>query len=144
MADLYHAITFLTSRELLQELAEVPEGVFSKIEGFRENGRDKLFLVTFGDDAAEIATFTVPGATGEPVIDSEAGTVEIEIGDDPGDPSALVATFTLSVDARGAKVSGEFVVSETTAIDYTDPVVFEVIAENGTRKYWTVTVTIEE
>lgn len=144
MADLYHTIIFLTFAELAAEVAEVPPDGIIAVKTGKESGRNKIALVTFGSDAAEISTFSFAEQTGAATIDSEAATVDIEIGADPGDPSALVATFTLSDAARGMKANWAYMTTEVTEIDYTDPVVLEVISENGTRKYWTVTVTVAE
>lgn len=141
MADKYCTIVFMNTLDFAAEVAECPADSIIKIEPLKENGRDKIALVTFGSDAAEISAFSFAEQTGAATIDSEAATVDIEVAF-ATDPTDLVATFTLSDLARGAKVDGEYVTSASTELDYTDPVVFEVISENGTRKEWTVTVTI--
>lgn len=141
MADGYCTQVFKGTAALIAEVAECPADSIVKIEPLRESGRDKIALVCFGSDAAEISAFSFEEQTGAATIDSEAATVDIEVAL-ATDPADLVATFTLSDLARGAKVDGEYVTSASTTLDYTDPVVFEVISENGTRKMWTVTVTV--
>lgn len=141
MADAYYTIVFMNTSDFSDEVAECPADSIIKIEPLRENGRDKIALVTFGSDAAEISAFSMAEQTGAATIDSEAATVDIEVAFST-DPSALVATFTLSDLARGAKVDGEYVTSASSELDYSAAVVFEVISENGTRKEWTVTVTV--
>ena len=141
MTDAYNTMVFMGTAALTAEVAECPADSIIRIEPLRESGRDKIALVTFGSDAAEISAFSFAEQSGAATIDSEAATIDIEVIL-ATDPAALVATFTLSDLARGAKVDGEYVTSTTTELDYTDPVVFEAISENGTRKMWTVTVTV--
>jgi len=141
MTDAYNTLVLLTTSELIAEVAECPADSIVRVEPLRENGRDKIALVTFGSDAAEISAFSLAEQTGAATIDSEAATVDIEVAF-ATDPAELVATFTLSDLARGAKVDGEYVTSASTELDYTDPVTFVVISESGVRKVWTVTVTV--
>ncbi|MBA7588533.1 hypothetical protein ES708_30592 [subsurface metagenome] len=57
------------------------------------------------------------------------------------DPSNLVATFTLSAFAS-ATVNSVDQESSVTANDFTNPVTYTVIAENGAMQDWVVTVTV--
>lgn len=141
MADKYCTTVFMNTSTFAAEVAECPADSIIQIEPLKENGRDKIAIVTFGSDAAEISAFSFTEQAGAATIDSAAATVDIVVASGTG-LTNLVATFTLSNLARGAKVDGEYVTSTTTELDYTDPVVFEVISENGTRKEWTVTVTV--
>lgn len=84
---------------------------------------------------AEILTFTLAEQTGNATINSEAGTVSIEVlyGTNA---SNLTPTITVSA---GATISPE----SNVAQDFTNPVVYTVTAEDGTTtKDWTVTVTV--
>jgi len=141
MTDAYNTLVLLTTSELIAEVAECPADSIVRVEPVRQKGRDKIGRVTFGSDAAEISAFSLAEQTGAATIDSEAATVDIEVAF-ATDPAELVATFTLSDLARGAKVDGEYVTSASTELDYTDPVTFVVISESGVRKVWTVTVTV--
>lgn len=89
--------------------------------------------------AAEILTFTVP--TGTTVIDSAAGTIAV------GVPfgtvvTALVATFTTSVDITSIKIGATAQVTTVTQNNFTSPKTYRVIAEHGEIKDWVVTVTV--
>ena len=93
---------------------------------------------------AEILTYSFTEETGDAVIDSENGTIDIEVANGTV-VTALVATFTTSSSITSITVGNAAQVSATTDNDFTNPVVYTVIAENGiTTKDWTVTVTVAE
>lgn len=93
-------------------------------------------LGTFGISSdAEVLTFTLAEQTGNATINSEAGTVSIEVLNGTN-ASNLTPTITVSA---GATISPE----SNVAQDFTNPVVYTVTAEDGTTtKDWTVTVTV--
>ncbi|MCB9001255.1 MAG: DUF5018 domain-containing protein, partial [Bacteroidales bacterium] len=101
-----------------------------------QNYFDDLGSHTVGlSSAAEVLTFTLAEQTGNATINSEAGTVSIEVlyGTNA---SNLTPTITVSA---GATISPE----SNVAQDFTNPVVYTVTAEDGTTtKDWTVTVTV--
>ncbi|WP_425514150.1 SpaA isopeptide-forming pilin-related protein, partial [Evansella tamaricis] len=70
----------------------------------------------------------------------DAGTINIVLAEGT-DLTNLVANFTLSPNAQGATVNGTRQTSEQTANDFTSPVIYTVIAEDGSTKDWTITVT---
>ena len=75
------------------------------------------------------------------VIDEDNHTVDIEVvyGTDVSD---LIATFSLSTGAT-VNIGGTEQVSGTTSNDFTSPVTYNVVAEDGsTNQDWTVTVTV--
>ena len=89
----------------------------------------------------DIDAFSVPGQTGDTMINKENHTVEITV---PYGTTVnnLVVTFTLSHGAT-AKVGTMPQVSGTTANDFTTPVTYSITAEDGvTTQPWTVTVNI--
>ncbi len=87
-----------------------------------------------------ISSFSVPGQTGNAVINSTARTIAITM---PSGTSltSLVATFALSTGAT-AKVGSAAQTSGTTANNFTNPLVYTITAQDGkTTANWTVTVS---
>jgi hypothetical protein len=91
----------------------------------------------------EILVYTIPEQIGATALDSANHTIDIEVPFGT-DVTALVATFELSDDAT-AEVGGDVQESGVTENDFTDPVTYTVIAQDGTTTQdWVVTVTEEE
>ncbi|KAF5084684.1 Lamin Tail Domain protein [anaerobic digester metagenome] len=90
--------------------------------------------------AAEITAFSFAEQVAAATIDATSGTITIEVlyGTDL---TGLVSTFTVSAGAK-AYVNDVLQVSGTTANNFTNDVVYKVVAEDGTIKEWTVTVTM--
>lgn len=87
---------------------------------------------------SEIINFSFTEQTGAATIG--IGTIDIEVSNDTN-LTTLVPTFTLSAGASAA-VGGTAQVSDATANDFTNPVVYTITAEDGiTTQNWTVTVT---
>ena len=111
-----------------------------------EEGNEETYTVTveiLPNTAAEITAFSFAEQTKAATIDDTEATIDITVANGTS-PLALVATFTLS-DNADAFVGETAQVSATTANDFSDPVVYTVVAEDGvTTKDWTVTVTIAE
>lgn len=83
--------------------------------------------------AAEITAFSFSEQTGPAAIDAVNATIAIEVGNGT-DITALTPTIVVSPGAQ---------VSPTGVINFTNPVVFRVTAEDMlTYKDWTVTVTV--
>ncbi|MBE9468303.1 MAG: DUF5018 domain-containing protein [Bacteroidetes bacterium] len=83
---------------------------------------------------AEILTFVLTKQTSEATIGDNTVSIEVAEGTNV---TALAPTVTISA---GAQVSP----TSETVKDFTDPVPYEVTAEDGTTtKDWTVTVTVE-
>lgn len=89
---------------------------------------------------AEITAFSFAEQVAAATIDATSGTITIEVlyGTDL---TGLVSTFTVSAGAK-AYVNDVLQVSGTTANNFTNEVVYKVVAEDGTIKEWTVTVTM--
>lgn len=85
-------------------------------------------------DKKDILTFVLAEQTGAATIDTEAGTVAIEVAFGT-DASALTPTITTSTDSTVSPASG-------VEGDYSSPVVHTVTAEDATTKEFTVTVTV--
>jgi len=108
------------------------------------NGSVESWIVTVTEalsSSNNINTFMVLGQTGPAVIDALEHTVNVVVNKGT-DRTNLVATFTLS-DGAVAKVNGVEQVSGQTANDFTSPVAYTVIAEDGTEQNWVVTITEE-
>jgi hypothetical protein len=107
-----------------------------------ENGEEQLWTVTVTNDLNhrnEITAFNLPNQQGQTVINSTAKTIDIAV--EYGiDRSNLVATFSLS-DFAQAYVNNALQTSGTTANDFTNPLVYKVVAENGEEQLWIITVS---
>jgi hypothetical protein len=90
---------------------------------------------------AEMLSFSLPQQTGNAVINSTARTVNIEVlyGTNV---TALVPVFTLSAGAT-ANLGGVAQTSGVTAVNFTSPATYTVVAQNGVNtQNWVVTVTV--
>ncbi|HNS30861.1 MAG TPA: Ig-like domain-containing protein, partial [Tenuifilaceae bacterium] len=89
---------------------------------------------------ADIIAFSVEYQMAPAVIDAENATITLEVLHDSG-LDAIVPVFTLSAGAT-AYINGEEQVSGTSVVDFTNPVVYTIVAEDGeTEREWTVTIT---
>jgi len=100
-----------------------------------------LFRVLEMSNATEVLTYTIPNQVGGTVIDEASKTIEVTMPYGT-DATNLVATFTLSEYAT-AKIGEEVQESGITGNNFTNPVVYTIIAEDGTTQDWTVNVTVE-
>lgn len=104
---------------------------------------DGAFIETlnvYENEDAEILTYSLDVVGEDVVIDSEAGTIAVELPFETA-VTALVAEFTLSADAT-ASIGATDQVSGETANNFSTPKVYVVTAEHGETKSWTVTVTV--
>lgn len=103
----------------------------------------KTYTVTLNtvlSTAANILTYTVSGVNATVNGTNQTVAATLPYGTNL---TALVATYTLSP-AATAKVNGVAQQSGVTANDFTNPVVYNVTAEDGTTIVdWTVTITTE-
>jgi pectate lyase len=84
--------------------------------------------------AAEITAFKIAGQIGTEVINSSAGTVNIDVP--LGTPLTSVVPQSVTLSSQ-ASVNP----SATAAQNFTSPVTYTVTAQSGATKSWTVTVT---
>ena len=92
---------------------------------------------------ADILSFATEYQMAPAVIDNENATITLEVLFGSG-LDAIVPTFTLSAGAT-AYIDGVQQVSGTSVVDFTNPVIYTVIAEDGTsQREWTVTITEAE
>jgi hypothetical protein len=88
-----------------------------------------------------ITAFSILSAAAEGTINENLKTISITVP--YGTPvTALIATFTTT--GASIKVGSTVQVSGATANDFTMPVSYDVIAENGSRATYVVTVTLSE
>ena len=93
-------------------------------------------------DQAGILSFVFDEQVGESEINEQTNTIDVLV-EANADLSNLVAQFSLSEGAT-AYVDGVTQVSGTTANAFIEPVVYNVVAEDGTSQVdWTVTVSKE-
>ena len=88
---------------------------------------------------AEILTFEIQYQTADTIIDSENGTITIEQPSD-WNLNSLVGIFTTSEFVQSVTVNSIPQESGVTPNNFNNPVVYTVVAENGTVKEWTITV----
>ncbi len=89
----------------------------------------------------DILSYSFPQQTDNAVIDNINHTVDIEV-EYGTDLSSLIATFTLSPGAT-AYIGSVLQQSGVTTNDFTNPVTYNIIAEDGlTNQDWLVTVSI--
>ncbi|MBN1185907.1 MAG: T9SS type A sorting domain-containing protein [Bacteroidales bacterium] len=92
----------------------------------------------FMHDGKDIISFSLAQQVSSAIINPEDGTVDIEIQSGV-DLSSLIPEFSLSP-AAIIKLEDSIINSGITAIDFTSPVEFTVIAEDSTSRVWTVEV----
>ncbi len=90
--------------------------------------------------AKNILNFDLPNQVGNETIDTVNHTVDLDLQTGTN-PSDLVATFTLSQYAS-ATVNGTNQVSGSTHNDFTNPVIYTVMAQDSSTQDWTVTANV--
>ena len=93
-----------------------------------------------GSDANDFLTFSLAAQTGPAVIDTVAHTIAIEVANGTV-LNGLVPTFTVSPKVYSVKVGINPQESGVTANDYTNPVTYAIVAQNGDSQNFVVTVT---
>ena len=88
----------------------------------------------------DITSYGFPEQTEEAVIDNMNHTVYIEVEAET-DLTNLIAVFTLSDDAT-AYLEGIEQISGVSENDFSNPVYYDIEAENGDIQQWTVTVQL--
>ena len=107
-----------------------------------QDGTPQAWIVTVTVAAAlnnetDILAFVLSEQTGPAIINTSNHTVNIEVNSGTN-VTALIPSITVSA---GASVTPQSGISQ----NFTNPVIYLVIAENGTdSQYWTVTVTVEQ
>ncbi len=91
------------------------------------------------NNAANFESFSVANQMDNAIIDPEDATVTIEVLNGT-DLTSLVPVFTVSQGAS-AFIAGVPQVSGVSVVNFTNPVDYTVIAQDGTTKEWTVTIT---
>lgn len=87
---------------------------------------------------ATIIAYSVPNQVGASVIDGVSKTVKVFV-DNNANLSALVPTFQIS-DFATLRIGTYLQNSGITTLNYTLPVVYNVLAQNGAIENWTVTI----
>ena len=107
------------------------------------NTFDYLGSHQFGlNHESDILTFSLPQQTQAATINSQAKTVDITVIHGT-DVTNLVPTFTLSNGAK-AYVNGVLQTSGVSVVDFTNAVIYQVVAQNEIdQTNWTVTVTVD-
>jgi hypothetical protein len=113
---------------------------------FGETGIDSVKVTVFNGNANNIITFSFL-AENNPLLPADVyGTIledSVLLVLPPGQTAEnLIATITLPPCAT-ALVNGEEQLSGVSANDFTNPVIYQVMAANGELHYWLVVVEIE-
>jgi len=107
------------------------------------NGDNNISILTNLNIATDLLTFTFQEETGPAVIDDINHTIDIEVAFGT-DVTSLIASFTLST-AATAKISAISQSSGVTSNDFSNSVVYDITAEDGTTiQPWTVNVAIDD
>lgn len=101
---------------------------------------DWLVTVIAANNEAEIISYAIPQQNREVTIDANAHTIDVQVSQNV-DVTNLSPFFTLSENAK-VYVNSVEQVSGVTTNDFTNPVVYEVVAQDGTSIEWTVTVSV--
>lgn len=110
------------------------------ISSFALGFKYMIDIIRNKQSGADITSFSFPQATSPAIINSESKTIKINVNEF-ANISNLTATFTMSHLAQ-ATISTVTQTSEATSNDFTNPVVYSILAEDGTTTNdWTVTVT---
>ena len=99
-------------------------------------------IVTVADASSEkdIIDFNLPNQIGDETISTINHTVDVTVAQGT-DVSSLVADFILS-DYATANISGTAQTSGSSSNDFTNSVIYTVVAQDDSEQDWTVTVTI--
>ncbi|MGF7184916.1 hypothetical protein GGQ84_001001 [Desulfitispora alkaliphila] len=116
--------------------------VVAQSEGKTESEVATVFIThQFLNSEAEILSYSITDQIGDTVIDSQAGTITVEVPYET-DVSNLVATVITSEDTQSIKVGSVGQESGVTANDFSSLVTYVVTAEDGTKKEWVVTINV--
>ena len=111
-----------------------------------ESNAAQIWTVTVNVEASngtDILTYTIPSQVGNTVINEANSTVTITVPFGT-DVTNLIATYTVSTGATAA-VGTTDQESGVTTNDFTNPVQYEVTAQDGnTSELWTVTVNVAQ
>ncbi len=92
-------------------------------------------------NSTDFLSFSFPQETGPALIDYDSHSIQVEVAFGT-ELNGLTASFTLS-DGATANVEGVNQQSGITPNDFTDPIIYEVIAQDGlTTQDWSVIVTV--
>lgn len=105
----------------------------------------KIYEVTVttdgGSDANDFLTFSLAAQTGAATISTVNHTIAITVANGTN-PAGLIPTFTVSPKVYSVKIGVTPQISNVTANDYTNPVTYAIVAQNGDSQNWIVTVTV--
>lgn len=99
------------------------------------NNNDKVL-----SGEAELKEISLEGMTGTAMMDRQNQTVLLRVAENTTDLSTVKLNFTLSEGAR-AVLEGEKNMISGGTVNLSRPIMFTVIAPDGSRTHWTVAVT---
>ena len=88
----------------------------------------------------DILDYNLTDQIGDETINLANHTVDVTVGQD-ADVTSLIATFELSEEAT-TNISGTDQESGVTSNDFTSPVTYTVVAQDGSTQDWEITVTV--
>ncbi len=131
--DSYSVCGNSTSNIILENLTEGT--YFVKVFGYASNYGTYTLSInepSLLSEENDFLTFILAEQTNDAIIDTDNHTVNIEVVEGT-DLTSLEASFTLSDNA----------ITENNFTDFSENVVYTVVAENGDEQVWTVSVTVE-
>ncbi|MBI9066069.1 MAG: T9SS type A sorting domain-containing protein [Salinivirgaceae bacterium] len=160
--EVYVTLEYGTDPSNLIATFLLPEGSVAKIDGETQISgvtsnnftNPVLYTITSGDTLSKdwtvivteqipeknITYYSIPNETRNAIIDKDSHTVDVGMPFG-ADLTELVASFSLSPGAS-ASVDGFEQVSNTTANDFTNPVIYLVKALDNTTQEWEVSVSL--
>lgn len=129
----------------MEQVSSVTENDFTDpitytIHAYSEGSEEWVVIIKALNIETEVKSFSIPEQASEPSIDLAAHTIGIE-ADFGTDLTSVVPTFSLSLGAT-AEVDKIVQVSGSTPNNFTSPVTYKIIAENGFNiQDWTVTIS---
>ncbi len=103
---------------------------------------DIIVTIAAASSENDILDFNLPNQNGDETINATLHTVEVTVSSST-DVTNLIADFILSEEAT-ANIDGTDQVSNETANNFTDPVTYTIVAQDGTEQEWEVTVKLED
>jgi len=115
--------------------------IFNSLSSIGTSSNPVVWAFPALNTGTDINTFSFAQQTGNSVINSANHTISVFVPQTVA-LTNLVATFTLSTNAN-AFIGTTPEMSGTTANDFTNPIVYKVVAEDGTTtKNWTISVSL--
>jgi hypothetical protein len=106
-----------------------------------DDGTSATYTITVTQRAAntgnDIIAFMIPGETSQAVIDPDARLIKVGVTDSLV-LTSIIPRFDLSYRANAKDADGNYQYSGSTTVDFSDTVIYNIIAEDATVAKWKV------